>query len=223
MSDFPTSLLRTAALTLSFIRRLQAKADPPDEEEKEESCEELPNFSGEWLLHHVEGDPEALLKEVGASWVQRKAAAAMGFGVGRQFVNVDQCPTSITVETSYRQPDTGEPMSFPRPTNNTYSTDGSEQDSMDPEGRTLRTRASWDGHTLTMVSERVGCDKKLPSTRRYLQSSESDEEELVFEQTSPDSGICVKRVYRRYVASGERTNRSSRSVRTSKSAKSRAQ
>jgi hypothetical protein len=149
-----------------------------------------------------------MLKEVGASWVQRKAAAAMGFGVGKQFVHVDQYPDEINISTSYRSGK--EEMAWPKPTCNVYNTDGIEQDITDPEGRTVRTCVTWDGEALSMVSERVGngCCRPLPSTRRYLQS---DGEELVFEHTSPATGSAVKRIYRRYesVASGGKSVKSS--------------
>mmetsp|Transcript_72155 Transcript_72155/g.188178 ORF Transcript_72155/g.188178 Transcript_72155/m.188178 type:complete len:101 (+) Transcript_72155:404-706(+) len=53
-----------------------------------------------------------------------------------------------------------------------------------------------------------GGRKPLPSTRRYLQG---DGEELVFEQTSPGTGVAVKRIYRRCeteAASGGRSLKS---------------
>jgi len=212
-SVLPTSLFRTAQLTFSFIRKLRQANGPKTCSEEDEAH---PDFSGDWLLHHVEGDVEALLKEVGASWVQRKAAAAMGFGVGRQFVHVDQYPDTIHIDTSYRQADGNEPMAWPKPTNNVYNTGGVEQDILDPEGNTIRTVVNWDGQTLAMVSERVGCSgKPLPSTRRYLQE---DGSELVFEQTSATSGVAVKRVYRRC---GSGVSSGSRSTKSGKSSKSK--
>lgn len=202
-SGLSTSLLWTAQLTLSFINKLRKAKTPP-----RASPAAHPDFSGDWLLHRLEGDVEAMLKEVGASWVQRKAAAAMGFGVGKQFVHVDQYPGEINICTSYRSGK--EEMAWPKPTCNVYNTDGIEQDITDPEGRTIRTCVTWDGEALSMVSERVGngCGRPLPSTRRYLQG---DGEELVFEQTSPATGSAVKRIYRRYEseASGGRSVKSS--------------
>jgi hypothetical protein len=152
------------------------------------------DFSGDWLLHRLEGDVEAMLKELDTSWVQRKAAASMGFGVGRQLVHVEHYADEIRVDTSYVS-GKGE-MALLRPTFHVYNTDGIEQDITDHEGRTVRTRVTWDGEALAMVSERVGegSGRPLPSTRRYLQG---DGEELVFEQTSLSTGVAVRRIYRR--------------------------
>jgi hypothetical protein len=201
-SGLPTSLLMTAQLTVSFVRRLRhpagalslarARADPPRQPAR-------PDLSGDWLLHRLEGDVEALLKEVGASWVKRKAAAAMGFGVGMQFVRVEQHPNTIRIDTSYRGADGREDMAWLKPTKNCYSTDGVEQNVADPEGRFVRTSVAWDGEALMMVSRRVDCGKPLPSTRRYLQG---DGKELVFEQTSPATGVVVKRIFKRCETGG---------------------
>jgi len=196
VSGLSSSLLWSAQLTLSFIRKLRQAQTP-------RATAAHPDFSGDWLLHRLEGDAEAMLKEVGASWVQRKAAAAMSFGVGRQLVHVDQYPDEIHIDTSYRE------MAWPKPTCHVYNTDGTEQDITDPEGRTVRTCVSWDGEALLMVSERVGNggSRPLPSTRRYLQGGG---EELVFEQTSPATGVAVKRIFRRceFEASGGRSVKS---------------
>jgi len=215
--SLPPSLLRTAHLTLSFIRKLQAGTS---KQTITEEASELahPDFSGDWLLHRLEGDPEALLKEVGASWVQRKAAAAMAFGVGRQHVHVEQCSDSIRVETRYRSAD-GAEMAFPKPTNNIYNTDGVEQDTIDPEGRAIRSRVNWGGRELIMVSERVADKVSLPSTRRYMQD-EGEEPELVFEQSSASTGVFVKRIYRRYEKPEGDGGKSVKSGKTMKSAKS---
>jgi hypothetical protein len=217
----PPSLLRTAHITLSFIRKLQANSSKRNSAEGP-SEPAPPDFSGDWLLHRLEGDPEALLKEVGASWVQRKAAAAMAFGVGRQHVHVEQCPDSIRVETRYRQADGGAEMAFPKPTNNFYNTVGVEQDIVDPEGRTIKSRVHWDGQKLVMVSERVGDEVPLPSTRRYLQD-EGEEPELVFEQSSANTGVFVKRIYRRCEkpeGDGGKSVKSGKSMKAAKTAKS---
>jgi len=202
-SGLSTSLLWTAQLTLSFIRKLQ-KAQIPRATKAAH-----PDFSGDWLLHRLEGDAEAMLKEVGASWAKRKAAAAMGFGVGREFIHVDQYPDEIHIDRSYRSMP-GTLAELAKPTCHVYNTDGTEQDITDPEGRTVRTSVIWDGEALSMVSERVenGGFRPLPSTRRYLQG---DGEELVIEQTSPATGVAVKRIYRRceFEASGGKAVKSS--------------
>jgi len=210
----PPNLLRTAHLTLSFIKKLQAGSSARKTAEESSECLEPdhPDFSGDWLLHRIEGDPEALLKEVGASWVQRKAAAAMAFGVGRQHVHVEQHPDSIRVETRYREKG-GAEMAFPKPTNNFYTTGGEAQDTVDPEGRTIRNRVHWDEQKLLMTSERVGDEVPLPSTRRYMQD-EGEEPELVFEQHSTSTGVFVRRIYRRYEkpeADGAKSVRSAKS------------
>jgi hypothetical protein len=152
-----------------------------------------PDFSGDWLLHRLEGDIEAMLKELEVSWVRRKAAASVGFGVGMQFVHVEQYANEIHIDTRYIGKSQ---MARPRPTFNVYNTDGVEQNITDLEDRTVSTRVTWDGDALTMDSERVwrGIVRPLPSTRRYLQC---DGEELVFEQISLTTGVAVKRIFRR--------------------------
>jgi len=153
-----------------------------------------PDFSGDWLLLRLEGDIEAMLKELEVSWVQRKAAAGMGFGVGMQFVRVEQYANEIRIDTRYMSGKVQ--MARPRPTFNVYNTDGIEQCITDLEGCTVRTRVTWDGDALSMDSERVcrGSGRPLPSMRRYLQC---DGEELVFEQKSLTTSVAVKRIFRR--------------------------
>ncbi|CAK0821219.1 unnamed protein product [Prorocentrum cordatum] len=127
------------------------------------------DFSGDWLLHRLEGDVEALLRELETPWVQRKAAARLGYGVGMQCVRVEHHADQIRIHTSYVSGNVE--MARPKPTLNVYNTDGIEQDVTDYEGHPVRTRVTWDGDALSMVSQRVGQGSggPLPSTRRYLQ------------------------------------------------------
>jgi len=153
-----------------------------------------PDFSGDWVLLRLEGDIEAMLKELETSWVHRKAAAGMGFGVGMQFVHVEQYANEIRIDTRYMSGKVQ--LARPKPTFNVYSTDGTEQCITDLEGCNVRTRVTWDGDALSMDSERVcrGSGRPLPSTRRYLQC---DGEDLVFEQMSLTTDVVVKRIFRR--------------------------
>jgi hypothetical protein len=156
-------------------------------------------LSGDWLLHRLEGDAEAMLKELETPWVQRKAVAGMGFGVGMQLVHVEQHASEIRIDTRYVSGKVE--MARPRPTFHVYNTDGIEQNITNLEGHIVRTRVTWDGEALSMDSERVsrgGSGRLLPSTRRYLQGGGDDDgEELVFEQTSQTTGAIVKRIFRR--------------------------
>jgi len=186
--DLPASAPGAGQPPASLARKLEEAQTP------RATTAARPDFSGDWLLLRLEGDIEAMLKELGISWAQRKAAASMGFGVGMQFVHVEQYANEIRIGTRYISGKVQ--MARPRPTFNVYSTDGMDQCITDLEGCTVRTRVTWDGDALSMDSERVcrGSGRPMPSTRRYLQC---DGEELVFEQISPTTCVAVKRIFRR--------------------------
>lgn len=182
----PTDSPVTAQAPISVARKSETQEAP------RAMTAAHPDFSGDWLLHRLEGDVQAMLMELETSLVQRKALASVGFGVGLQSVHVEQHTNEIRIDSRYLSGKVEMPR--PRSTSNIYRTDGIEQYLTDLDGRTVRTRVTWDGQVLSMDSERVWSSRPLPSTRRYLQG---DGEELVFEQTSLTTGVSVKQIFRR--------------------------
>jgi hypothetical protein len=137
-----------------------------------------PNFAGCWVLHRVEGDMDALLKELRLPWVARKAAAAAGYGVGKAKKRIAQTRMHMEVENIT-------PLkSFTR----RYATDGVERDEV-LEGRSLKVSARWEGDVLILESRDANSDMRFPKLLRYLQGHE-----LVMEQTLP-CGASVKQFF----------------------------
>eukprot|EP00931_Biecheleriopsis_adriatica_P017351 TRINITY_DN12479_c0_g1_i1.p1 TRINITY_DN12479_c0_g1~~TRINITY_DN12479_c0_g1_i1.p1 ORF type:complete len:248 (-),score=48.39 TRINITY_DN12479_c0_g1_i1:196-939(-) len=142
------------------------------------SASNRPDFSGTWICTRVEGDWEAFLRLRGTSWAGRKLAASVGFGVGTQTQSIKQDGDEVEVVNRISS---GYSCKEER---STLRADGSEQDTVDPEGRPLRQRTTWDGDAL--VSEQASL-----ILRRFFQGSE------MCTERKTSTGLVVKRFYRR--------------------------
>lgn len=49
-----------------------------------------PNLSGNWMLHHTEGDPDSFLSEMGMGFLFRTGASALNYGVGKATAEISQ-------------------------------------------------------------------------------------------------------------------------------------
>jgi len=71
----------------------EAAAEAPVVEEKRANlvlCRSRPSFAGDWLLQRADGDFDTFLSDVGMSWLNRKAAMALNYGVGRVRITCEQ-------------------------------------------------------------------------------------------------------------------------------------
>eukprot|EP00928_Gymnodinium_smaydae_P005305 TRINITY_DN11812_c0_g2_i1.p1 TRINITY_DN11812_c0_g2~~TRINITY_DN11812_c0_g2_i1.p1 ORF type:complete len:405 (+),score=87.84 TRINITY_DN11812_c0_g2_i1:71-1216(+) len=56
-----------------------------------------PDFSGHWKLAYTVGDMDAFMADMGAGWVLRKLGKALGYGVGRVSITMEQWGDTFTV------------------------------------------------------------------------------------------------------------------------------
>lgn len=137
-----------------------------------------PDFTGCWILARVEGSMDLLLKELEISWVLRKAAAAMGYGVGKARTKITQQGNLVEIENQ------NPVKTFRR----TIFVDGAEHDET-IAGRPVRTIADWKGSVLVTDSQNLKTLKKFPKCVRYL-----DGRDMITEYVFPD-GQTVKQSF----------------------------
>eukprot|EP00930_Biecheleria_cincta_P010909 TRINITY_DN11329_c0_g3_i1.p1 TRINITY_DN11329_c0_g3~~TRINITY_DN11329_c0_g3_i1.p1 ORF type:complete len:305 (+),score=65.45 TRINITY_DN11329_c0_g3_i1:64-978(+) len=144
---------------------------------------DLPDFTGVWKMVRTEGDFDGFLKEMGVSWIFRKAAGGLGYGVNATFHSITQSEGRIRVETKNPK------GTFLKD----FVLDGSEQDDVDPmERQPIKVVPYWKGQVLVMeawMPKPSNAPQKLPVTRRYMNG-----EEMVVEQISP-KGIAALRFF----------------------------
>lgn len=145
------------------------------------STRPLPNFTGNWILVRVSGDFDSFLKEIGAPFVTRTAARAMGYGVNFMKASIVQEGDQIKIISSATKGDMVVDLRI----------DGTEQDSVDPDGNPVKATPTWEGQALVVAVRRIGHDAPMPLTRRYMEGAE-----MCVEQTMP-SGLMVQRFFAR--------------------------
>jgi hypothetical protein len=145
------------------------------------ACEALtsrPDFTGCWTLARVEGSMEYLMKELEISWVLRKAAAALGYGVGKVRMTITQ--TGNHLEITNHNP----VKTFRR----TIIADGMQHDEV-VAGKHIRTLSYWEAGVLVADSENLKTLKKFPKCVRYL-----DGQDMIAEYVFPE-GHAVKQYF----------------------------
>merc|ERR1719330_1240848 len=133
------------------------------------------------MLHRIEGDIHAFLKEIGISQVVRSAAKAMNYGIGKM-TNV------ITM-----QGDELEIVSWTPRGNRAikFILDGTEQRTFDPvEGRVLIAFSRWEEgfDAISVDTRREDTGEPCPTMRRFMR-----EDEMCVEQTTPSGATMVRR------------------------------
>lgn len=141
-----------------------------------------PNFSGRWLLHHYEGNFEAMLEESSVPWATRKFAKAGNYGVGIMTQQIRHEGLHMSVE--FKAGPSGGHQAF-------VIGDG-EQETADEKGDRILMTPSWDGQTLVVESVRAKTRKRDLTSMRYLQGDEMVVEVYL------SNGSSVKRFFRRH-------------------------
>lgn len=156
-------------------------AEPLVSEVSEASASGL-RMSGSWMLSRVDGDFDAFLTEIGVGFVSRKAAAALGYGVGYLTNDIVLTAKVFKVITS------GPTGTF----SSDLRLDGTEQESVDPvEGNPTLCKPWWEGSTVVLESRRADRSVWMPQVRRFLIG-----DEMCVEQTTA-SGLRVRRFFSR--------------------------
>ncbi|CAE7379048.1 unnamed protein product [Symbiodinium pilosum] len=143
------------------------------------------DFSGKWVCSRVEGDWEAYLRERGTSWMMRRLAASIGYGVGKHTQTIMQNADELEVFNLVVS--TGPP----KEERCVIKADGTEQEILDPDGLLFRQKTRWmDG---VLVSEQFQSGAHVPcapvTLKRFMQGHE-----MCTERTTA-KGVMVRRFY----------------------------
>lgn len=150
-------------------------------EDTQVQAQDMPGFSGKWVMRGYEGDFEALMEAGGTSWATRKLARAGNYGVGVVTQVIKQEGDTLLVDfqaglSSNKQ---------------TLKVDGSEQDTVGEKGERVRVTATWDGQRVTVQGIYRKTGAPCMRMQRYLVG-----DSMVVETFLPN-GTSVKRVFRK--------------------------
>mmetsp|Transcript_69684 Transcript_69684/g.219967 ORF Transcript_69684/g.219967 Transcript_69684/m.219967 type:complete len:147 (-) Transcript_69684:142-582(-) len=145
-------------------------------------AEPRPDFSGKWTVVRIEGDMDAFLKESGVSWMVRKMASGMGYGVGKQKQDIAHSGDQLEIVNE-------SPMGK---VTITMVINGQEQTAVTPDNEKVLATPCWepDGATLRVESRKPN-GGAVPLQRRFMRG-----DEMVMELTSP-KGTAVSRIFSR--------------------------
>mmetsp|Transcript_99986 Transcript_99986/g.282268 ORF Transcript_99986/g.282268 Transcript_99986/m.282268 type:complete len:185 (+) Transcript_99986:345-899(+) len=59
----------------------------------------VPEFSGRWMLAHIEGDMDAVMSDAGVRWAARRLARRFDYGVGVISLSIEQDKESLSIES----------------------------------------------------------------------------------------------------------------------------
>mmetsp|Transcript_91524 Transcript_91524/g.259146 ORF Transcript_91524/g.259146 Transcript_91524/m.259146 type:complete len:299 (-) Transcript_91524:174-1070(-) len=138
------------------------------------------DFSGRWLLSHMEGDMEAIMLDAGVAWSMRKMARAANFGVGLVTQVIEQAGDDLSIEFQ------NGPMVHQMKLNLGIA----EQKTCHEDGTPVVLRPAWDGSVLLLQGKRVADGTPIQPTRRYMAG-----QDMAVETTS-SAGVVVTRFYK---------------------------
>merc|ERR1740121_1211234 len=122
------------------------------------------------------------MTEMGAPWVARKAASAMGYGVGSAKQTIRHSDDKIEIDATN-----------PWGTHtSSFRIDGSEQDTTIPmENAAVKAVVDWEGEALVITSYKLEgkARKELPRQKRYMQGPQ-----MVMERITP-KGLVVNFIF----------------------------
>mmetsp|Transcript_67419 Transcript_67419/g.158082 ORF Transcript_67419/g.158082 Transcript_67419/m.158082 type:complete len:224 (-) Transcript_67419:335-1006(-) len=144
-----------------------------------------PDFSGKWICCRVEGDWDAYLRERGTSWMMRKLAASVGYGVGKHTQTIAQ--NSDELEVVNLVVSTG----APKEERCVIKADGEAQEVLDPDGLLIRQKTRWIENVLVSEQFQSGAHASaVPMIlKRFMQGHE-----MCTERTTAQ-GVVVRRFY----------------------------
>jgi len=101
---------------------------------------EKPDFNGHWVLTETD-DMEELLNEKGIGWVQRQAAKAANYGVGRMEVEIKQTGDDFVLEVKGMKSFTDQ-----------FTANGKEHLGKSPDGNDALVTPFWERKTTGCLS-----------------------------------------------------------------------
>eukprot|EP00756_Hemistasia_phaeocysticola_P013457 Hpha_TRINITY_DN15282_c4_g19::TRINITY_DN15282_c4_g19_i1::g.66744::m.66744 len=127
-----------------------AAAAPP-------AVEKRPDFTGTWLCVELEGDWAAMLSAMGTGFIVRKAAAALGYGKGKQRQVISwEGSEKLTVEDTTQKTIT-----------NTYTVGGPFQEAKAADGSVSQVKTLWEDDVLVNIVKASGARKEMKN-RRFM-------------------------------------------------------
>mmetsp|Transcript_14659 Transcript_14659/g.27536 ORF Transcript_14659/g.27536 Transcript_14659/m.27536 type:complete len:225 (-) Transcript_14659:301-975(-) len=149
-------------------------------------CYVRADFTGSWVCSRVEGDWDAYLRERGTSWMMRKLASGVGYGVGKHTQKIVQ--TADELEVFNLVVSTGPP----KEERSIIKVDGTEQEVLDPDGLVFQQRTQWlDDVLVSEQFQSVGHTATSVILKRFMQGHE-----MCTERTTA-TGVVVRRFYTR--------------------------
>merc|ERR1719502_658778 len=126
----------------------------------------MPDFSGKYILTNVEGDIEDMMVAIGIGWFRRRAAIALGLGVGLVNVSLTQSGNKFKIRSStpLGSSDVG------------FTVGGGLQHLQASDGGNFTLEARWVGTEVYGTQKR---DDYTTQQRRYLR----DPKTMVIETT----------------------------------------
>jgi len=121
-----------------------------------------PDFTGTWLLTHVEGDWESFLSEQGIGYMKRQLMRGLGYGVGKLKEQIQQTEMS---GVSHLKVSAFSPMGQ---IDNEYFVNGTDQDGKNPEGESIIFLPQWEGDRLVCEVKAKSTNIKTVTQRRSL-------------------------------------------------------
>eukprot|EP00747_Dinoflagellata_sp_TGD_P164267 gnl/TRDRNA2_/TRDRNA2_183968_c0_seq1.p1 gnl/TRDRNA2_/TRDRNA2_183968_c0~~gnl/TRDRNA2_/TRDRNA2_183968_c0_seq1.p1 ORF type:complete len:365 (-),score=78.93 gnl/TRDRNA2_/TRDRNA2_183968_c0_seq1:260-1297(-) len=140
---------------------------------------DVPNFSGNWRLHRIDGNMDAFMQEMGVGWHARVANKFMGYGIEKQTQHIVQVGNAFRITTVDL---------WGRRLAQKFLVDGGEQLSSDAEGHTIIINPRRDGQVLT-VGHRTNTGDTIQVQKRIL-----DGDTMKLDVTAPN-GATVTRVF----------------------------
>lgn len=119
------------------------------------------DFSGKWCMTNVDGDFGQLLVDADVSWVLRRMAKSMNYGLGKTFQTITQNGDDFVLEH----------WSPLKSTTMEFSANAGYQETVGADGLPVLVNAQWDGMHLTMQCKKPE-GRSFASTRRYIQGGE---------------------------------------------------
>jgi len=163
----------------------EATVEAPVVEEKLANlvlCRSRPSFAGDWLLQRADGDFDTFLSDVGMSWLNRKAAMALNYGVGRVRITCEQpCEDDFTFLKLLADPRKSEARSC-------FHVGAGSFPVSDDIG-TLIANASWEGEVLHFAA-RIDASGLPLTMLMYLNGDGALVEEMI-----SSKGTSVKYVF----------------------------
>eukprot|EP00933_Yihiella_yeosuensis_P052065 TRINITY_DN50052_c0_g1_i1.p1 TRINITY_DN50052_c0_g1~~TRINITY_DN50052_c0_g1_i1.p1 ORF type:complete len:315 (-),score=83.56 TRINITY_DN50052_c0_g1_i1:109-1053(-) len=181
----------TAEIDKQLAAKGEQKAIADVGREPEARGEQKPNFTGEWVLSKIEGNMDAILKDIGYPWLARKFVYAVNYGIGK-------------VKLFVKHSNEGEQLELRVSLQGEYGScwkmisDGQEREISvgAKEGERVLGTSFWHESLLVTEAKLRTQGRSLPTTRRYLKfATPSSQPSLIVEQITVDGTASAISTY----------------------------